>query len=215
VWDFSNIPSQNGYGHPAELARPVDGVDTSGLWLGAGVWNTGVTMAHAWGGHRFDVSEADAYSQDVAFYFDVIIAPGLIVTFDSIQTPLYGSPTQSPEKGQWQYSLNGGAWENIGDEQSPLPHGVYDWLSLDLTGVTDLKEVSNATVTFRLVLWGGTGGSNGRFYFGKGTASPIDPTFAGMPNTLTVNGTIVPEPSAAALLALSGIALLLRRRKRA
>jgi len=166
-------------------------------------------MGRSWGGRNFFYSKEEALSTDVCFYFDIMADAGFTLTLTSIETPWCGSPQQSPEYGQWQYSLDGGTgWTDIGGAET-LPHGSYDWVYLDLSGIEDLKEVSG--VTFRLVLWGGESGTNGRFSFGTGTASGIGPS---LPNALTINGILnIPEPSAMTLLVFGSAAFLLRRRK--
>ena len=213
-WNFDGIGSNVGYNNqPSPIATAEPGVSTGGLWRGGGIGlSGGSTMGKAWGGSNFLYTKEEALDNDVCFYFNIIVAPGFTVSLESIQTPWCGSPLQSPELGQWQYSLDAGitGWNDVGGAYS-LPHGAYDVITLDLTGETDLSEISGVEVTFRLLLWDGEDGHNGRFSFGTGTTSgpPIP-----WGNSLIINGTIVPEPSAAALLVLSGAALLLRRRRR-
>jgi len=226
-WDFDGIPSGNGgtgYGEsPFAPTWNESGFSSTGLERGEGVGFTGVSMSHAWGGRNYLAADAnEALEEKIFFVFDVIAAEGFTMSLDSIQTPWYGSPLQSPSSGLWQYSVDGGdTWENIGGTRN-LPsevHGTggqYDWVNLDLKDIDDLQDIYEAM--FRLVIWGGggaSGGRNGRFYLGTGTAPPIDSDLKGVDNTLTVWGTFtaIPEPSAVALLVLSGAAILLRRRK--
>ena len=212
-WNFDGIPSNVGYDNqPSPTVTAEPGFSTSGLSRGDGIGRSGArTMGKAWGGSNFLYTKDQALAADVCFYLDIIIAPEVIVSLTSIQTPWCGSPLQSPESGQWQYSLDAGTtgWNDVGGEYV-LPHGSYDVITLDLTGETALSEISGVTVTFRLLLWGGEDGTSGRFSFGTGTTSgPATP----WGNSLIINGDVVPEPSAAALLVLSGVALLLRRKK--
>jgi len=227
-WNFAGFTSTS-QGVPPAPRSIAPGVSSTGLRKGdAGnpFRYSGAGDTDSWGVRGIQNSYAQAVQNDVAIYFDLIIAPGTIYSLDSIQTPWFTKMPSGQEKddpdvyAQWQYSVGGGTWNDIGGPEKPS-HTSYDWVNLDLTGYEDLTEITDITVTFRLLLWGGAVNGNSMIYFGKDTlganpASPYYPDMLSFPNTLSIHGTVVvlPEPTAMALIVLSGAALLLRRRKR-
>jgi len=187
---------------------------------------SGAGEKDAWGVRGINNTKQQALDNDVAIYFDLIIAPELNLTLESIQMPWFAkmpNGTSDPEVSwEWQYSLDYGTgatgWTPI-ECNDVLPYTMYDWLSLDLTDNEDFEDLSGVTVTFRLLLWGGTNNGNSMVYFGKDNRDPNQlsrhfPNMLTNPNTIIVNGTIIPEPSAMALLVLSSATLLLRRKRK-
>ena len=225
-WDFNAMVSNSSV--PTQTIK-TPGVNTTGLRRGAGMSSLGLSRFEgAWGGTLRDstpyvppLTRIIADNQDAAFLFDITVGPDFSLSLESIQTPWCGwydpsgpGGTGGTLYGQWQYSLDNGAtaWNDIGGSTGLLPFDRWDWVELDLTEQSALQDISNVTVTFRLLLWGGD--HNTQFYFGKDTVLPVPGLTDNFPNTLIIYGTLIPipEPSAITLIALSGVALLLRRR---
>jgi|GEM_PF-2590456 len=221
TWEFSGI---NSAADTPTLTKDTL-VSTGGFRRGAGAITSGLTRPEAWGGTGFSgATKADSILSDTCLMFDIIVGADVLLSLDSIEAPWFGyqvsggpGGTGGTLYGQWQYSLsNGLGWSDIGGETGLLPFGYYDWLSLDLKSYTDLQGITDATVTFRLLLWGGDKQGNTEFYFGKDTVDPLPGLSDTYPNSLTINGTVitlfVPEPSAAFLAIIGAASLLLRRR---
>ena len=168
-WGFNNMLSESDV--PTQTIK-TPGVNTSGLRRGAGMTSLGLSRFEgAWGGTLLDstplvppLTKIIAENQDASFLFDITVGPGFSLSLESIQTPWCGwydpsgpGGTGGTLYGQWQYSLDNGAtaWNDIGPETGLLPFDRWDWVELDLTGQSALQDISNVTVTFRLLLWGG------------------------------------------------------------
>lgn len=90
----------------------------------------------------------------------------------------------------------------LGLYRNGIPGGTFttnNGTSVDLSGVTALQDLTDETVEFRFLL-GDDSGATSRIH---------------VLDNIVLNGdvTVVPEPSATALLGLGGLALVLRRRR--
>lgn len=131
----------------------------------------------------------------------------ITVTFDSI-----GRGTGAPRDFQLSYSTDGTNFTNFGavyallrdaptivlwNSSTPSTQTTY---SFDLSGISELDN--EETIYFRVSQVGTTSVNGGTV--GAGSVRM---------DNLTINGTVVPEPSSAALLGALGLAGLLRRRR--
>ena len=157
-----------------------------GLTRGSGVTATGSAAANAWGGNGWNgpTNLADAVTAGDFVTF-TITAAGQAISIESIDAYNVRRSGSGPTTGQWQYSINGGAFVDIG---TSLTWGTNTsgtgntQTSIDLTGVAALQSVADgSTVTFRIVNWGTTS-ATGTWYLNNIQAQAGD--------DLVVNGSL-------------------------
>lgn len=126
------------------------------------------------------------------------------VSFATIDVNLRRTST-SATTYQWAYSLDGFATSPVMIGSSVSYTGTSTngaaQTQLVVSSLSALQEVGGA-VAFRLYAWGGTGDSSSNFGIGRLSG-----------NDLVISGTVIPEPSGAAILGSIGVLGLLRRRR--
>jgi hypothetical protein len=165
-WDFSGY---SGYGaSPQAPTSTGAGVTVGGLTRGSGVTTAPTAAANAWGGNGWNgpANLVDAIAAgDFATF--TITAAGQEIAIESIDAYNIRRSSSGPTTGQWQYSIDGGAFVDIG---SAITWGGTTsatgnlQASIDLTGIPALQSVADgSTVTFRVSNWGATT-SGGTWY---------------------------------------------------
>ena len=213
-WHFTSdlLPGgANAYG--PNLFKPrtvVDGITVRGLYRRPEIkTDHTIALGNAWGGVEFTASSWEtALGANQYFCFMLTADPGMSMSITGFEMILR-STTTGPTEALWLASYNGfTSYFKVGDVFA-LENGAnaysLDFASANLT-IEDITQIE-----FRLVVWGGQ--PNGVFQFGNGART----AGAAAANNFTVLGTIgisaIPEPSTA-LLAMSGVAMLVYRRKR-
>jgi hypothetical protein len=160
AWEVSAL---SGYGpSPFAATSNAPNVTVAGLTRGSGVGTANTAAAGAWGGTGFlYANEAAAIAGNSFVTFSVASAPGYAVSFTNIPAYNIRHSSSGSTNGIWQYQVGGGAFTDIG---SVIAWGTTTSASgnaqnpIDLSGIGALQNVPAGTnVTFRIVLWGGTG----------------------------------------------------------
>ena len=167
-----------------------------GLTKGSGVGNTGTGAANGWGGTDFNITTlANAITANKFVTFTISANTGYKFSINSIEKYNIRRSSSGPTKGQWQYKIGNGSFVNIGSEitwGSGTSNSGNEQAAIDLSGITDLQNISSGTtVTFRIVNYGASG--TGSWYI-NGHQNAIS-------KTLTIKGTVT-APS----LAVSDVA---------
>lgn len=202
---------------PASAALLIAGVDFED---GVGGWSNapddlngsdGITVSSGWtdGNPTNDnnANTAGAYEgnfparlQATAAYFSITIPDGVVLDLDQVFFAVRGATgtTGAPSGRQVRFrtSLEGATeWlfenTNLPGRNNSNVDNPSEWVTASLN-LTDAKYdgLTNTTI---------------QFIFGTSGGVDLD--------GITVSGTIVPEPSSAALIGFGGLALLLRRRR--
>ncbi|MDR1698699.1 MAG: InlB B-repeat-containing protein, partial [Prevotellaceae bacterium] len=159
-------------------------VTVGSLTAGTGMKLPGSPAGNAWGGVSSIVgSMAEAEAANYYATFTVKANAGYKVSLQEIGKYNIRRSSTGASTGQWQYSLNGGAFTNIGSAITwggTTSGSGNEQAAIDLSSIAALQNVAdNTTITIRLVIWGNTG-TGGTWYFNAG----------GTTKTLTVNGTV-------------------------
>lgn len=162
------------------------GVSIGGLTLSPSLsFGTGF---NAWGATNWfnmgvDMPQ-DAINAESFVTFTITPNSGAELSFTSIEPYNIRRSTTGPTTGLWQYSINGGAFFDIG---SSITWGGTTsatgnaQVAIDLSGIPALQNLtSDSTVTFRIVNWG-AGGSGGTWYINNHAAG----------EDLIIRGTII------------------------
>lgn len=226
-YDFSNITDDADESTVTFLAASVDSnIDTTASDITSPATHNGGAVhpefgdafngGIGWSGRGINpaagfgiISPIDTY-----FTFNVTIAAGYNLTsFDAltgVESTIGGTTAYDYTLS---YSLDGSSFTGVGTVISGINAGEAATLSIsgtdtgaisyDLSGVSALQGVSGQ-IYFRLDPAVSASGSS---------TNGVMSQRAGWVDDVVVNGTVVPEPSSAALLGLGGLALILRRRK--
>lgn len=167
----------------------------TGLTRGWTLGSTSGSAANAWGGKEFSITStnaADAISAGNFVTFTVRAVPGFEISLSDIGAHNIRRSNTGPGNGQWQYSVDGGSFTDIGGSVAwpGTTSSGNSQATIDLTAIAALQNLSGTTtVTFRLVIWGATN-AGGTWYFREVT--PSGPTI-----DLSINGTVALAPTAA------------------
>lgn len=160
AWEVSGLTN---FGiSPNDAATSHSAVTVGGLTRGSGLTDTGTAAQNAWGASGW-YSAAPTQDKDTAIlnnkFVTFTITPnfGVNISLTTIETYNIRRTATGPETGIWQYSVNGGAFVDIG---APISWGTITTNvgnpqpAIDLSGIADLQSLtSTTTVTFRIVNW--------------------------------------------------------------
>ncbi len=155
-WDPSSLTN---YG-PNNWSPTTTGTgitSVAGISRGAGL-ETGTTGVHGWGGISWSgTTESAALSNQEYFTFGFTVASGYSVSIKSL-SEAYRRGANSPDSGELQYSINGSAFNDVASLAFTNTFSTGDVLSLTLSSVSALQNLSAGTVlSFRQANWYASG----------------------------------------------------------
>ncbi len=159
-WEVTGL---SGYGlSPFAATSNAPNVAVVGLTRGSGVGTASTAATSAWGGTGFVFANAAAAITGNSFAtFSLMASNGYTLSCTNIPAYNIRHSGSGSTNGLWQYQVGNGAFTDIG---SAITWGANTSSSgnlqsaIDLSGIGALQNVpSGTTVTFRIVLWGGTG----------------------------------------------------------
>ena len=200
-WDVSG---SSGYGTsplvPSTIATNL--VVTTNLTRGSGVTLVPTAAGRAWGGTGWNyTTAANAVAANVFVTFGIQAATGYNVSLSSYILN-YRRPSTGATTGQLQYSINGGAYTDVGStiNYSNSNSTGATLPSVDLSGVSALQNLpSTSTVTFRFVNYGASGSGGSWYVFDVANTTADDMTFSGVINCASAPIAVTATPSAATL----------------
>src|SRR5262249_47326666 len=173
-WSLSGVSSWGPDHFVPQTLSPDVTVD--GWTHGSGFTFSGTAAGNAWGGTGLTTSSASAAISSGDFAtFTITPKAGDTMSLDSFSPYNIRHSTTGPQNIQWQYSLDGSSFTDIG---SPISVGSATSASgnpqgaIGLSGISALQNVpSTTTVTFRVAIWGATN-VGGTWYFNGGGTNP-------------------------------------------
>jgi hypothetical protein len=215
-WDFAGVSGGAGNYGPSPMAATTSDshVTIGGLTRGSGVATAGTAASNAWGGSGWDgtTDAAGAIAAAKVATFSAKANAGFTLSLGSIDAYNVRHSGTGPATGQWQYSLDGSLFTNLG---APITWGSNTTAAgnpqtaINLSAIPALQLLpATTTVTFRLANYNASG-SGGTWYFND-PAGSAGTDFSISGSTATAN---VPEPASLALASIGGIALVLFRRR--
>lgn len=166
-WEVNGV---SGYGSSPFNASAVNANLTSAaLTRGAGLSTGGGGAGNAWGGSDFNSSTfTDAVTNSDFFLCTLNFVSGKTVSFNQINAMNIRTTNTGSTNVQWQYSINGSAFVNIGSAYTLTSTAATgnNIPNIDLTLYYDLQNINTTTtptITFRMVGFGGTASSGNTY----------------------------------------------------
>lgn len=163
AWEVTGLSS---YGpSPFAATSNAPNVSVMGLTRGSGVGTVNMAGANAWGGTGFVfANEAAAITGNSYATFSLTNTSAGKISCTNIAAYNVRHTSAGSTTGIWQYQVGNGAFTDIG---SAITWGAVTSstgnpeTAIDLSGISALQNIPTGTnVTFRIVLWGGTGGGS-------------------------------------------------------
>lgn len=166
-WEVNGV---SGYGSSPFNASAVNANLTSAvLTRGAGLSAGGGGAGNAWGGSDFNsLTFVDAVTNSDFFLCTLNFVTGKTVSFNQINAMNIRTTNTGSTNVQWQYSINGSAFVNIGSAYTLTSTAATgnNIPNIDLTLYYDLQNINTTTtptITFRMVGFGGTASSGNTY----------------------------------------------------
>jgi hypothetical protein len=163
AWEVLGVA---GFGpSPYDASVTHNAVNVGGLIRALGLTTGGGGSNDSWGADGWYVgapteTQATAIANNKFVTFTITPNFGVKLSFTAIEPYNIRRSLTGPTTGIWQYSINGGAFVDIGTE---ITWGLTttaignNQVAIDLSGIGDLQNLTSATtVTFRIVNWGAT-----------------------------------------------------------
>jgi hypothetical protein len=173
------------------------GSGVNGLSTAAGsAWG-----ASSWAGQNSNAAAAAASGDFVSF--SVTVETGYALSFSSISPYNVRRSNTGPTTGQWQYSVDGTNFVDIGSTitwgSNTSSSGNAQTAGVNLSSVAGLQNIAGGTtVTFRVVGWGATGTGNWYFNSHSSVANP-NLVFMGSVVPAVANSSILNAPTTASV----------------
>lgn len=166
-WEVNGV---SGYGSSPFNASAVNANLTSALLTrGAGLSTGGGGAGNAWGGSDFNnITFTDAVTNSDFFLCTLNFVAGKTVSFNQINAMNIRTTNTGSTNIQWQYSINGSAFVNIGSAYTLTSTAATgnNIPNIDPTLYYDLQNINTTTtptITFRMVGFGGTASSGNTY----------------------------------------------------
>lgn len=166
-WEVNGV---SGFGSSPFNASSVNANLTSAvLTRGAGLSTGGGGAGNAWGGSDFNSSTfTDAVTNSDFFLCTLNFVAGKTVSFNQINAMNIRTTNTGSTNVQWQYSINGSAFVNIGSAYTLTSTAATgnNIPNIDPTLYYDLQNINTTTtptITFRMVGFGGTASSGNTY----------------------------------------------------
>lgn len=185
------VGSQVNFGTQGLTAATVmSGVSNSiGLTRGSGVTTSGTAASGGWGGANWAATSSAGITGNQFITFRLTVGSGVSASLSSLDL-FYRRSSTGPSGAYWQYQINSGSWNLIGNFSSAFSSTATtgaQMTQLNLSGISGLQNLPAGTnVTFRLTPYGATS-SSGTFY-----------VFNKSGNDLVLTGTRMGVPASAA-----------------
>jgi hypothetical protein len=180
-WDFSTLSGGTGdYGPSPYSATATDShVSVGGLTRGSSLTQSGTAASSAWGATGWDQgsSLATAISNNSFVTFTVTANSGYQLSLSSAIAYNVRRSSSGPSTGQWQYSINGGTYNNIGTAitWTDTTSSGNSEPAISLSGISALQNIPpGTTVTFRIVNYGATNTSGTWYLKDLGNSTTVD-----------------------------------------
>ena len=191
AWNVTGVGGGTNNFGPQDLAATTvaSGVTGSlGLTRGSGVGTIGAGADNAWGGNTWASTSSAGITGNEFVSFGLTVGAGEILSLSAIDMNYRHSAT-GPSNGYWQYQINGGSWNLIGDFSNQFPVNTSAGgaiTEMTLGGISGLQNLPPGTVVdIRVVPYGATSNA--------GTWYVYDLTG----NDLTLSGALVTTTSTA------------------
>jgi subtilase family serine protease len=159
-----SVTGQTNFGTQGLSAATIaSGVTNSlGLTRGSGVTTSGTAANNAWGGKNWNSTSSGGISNNEFASFGLTVGAGKVVSLSTIDMN-YRRGSSGPSNGYWQYQINGGSWNLIGDftnEFSSSSSSGATLTEISLASISGLHNLSAGTVVnIRVVPYGATSNS--------------------------------------------------------
>jgi hypothetical protein len=192
---------------PAGTVQTVDSnVTLTQNWTwGAGVAGSNSPGAGAWGANNWsgpsDLQGAVTAGNYVSF--SVTADTGYSLSFSSIDPYNVRRSSSGPSTGQWQYSIDGTNFVNIGSAISwgnNTTSSGNSQSAINLSGIANLQNIAGGTtVTFRVVNWGASGDTGTWYFNSNNAASNPNLVFKGTAAIAENNTSVITAPTTASV----------------
>jgi hypothetical protein len=175
-WELSGMPGGTNNFGASPLAGTVSQITAASLTRGTGISTTGTGSQYAWGGTGYSTSastSAAAVTSNQFFNFTLTLPSSAMFSFTKISAHNIRRSNTGPTAIQWQYSINGGAFTDIGSAISAgsVTNSAGNPIAeISLSSISALQNLSTTTtsVVFRMVMYGASN-VGGTFYLNDPT----------------------------------------------
>ena len=178
-----NVTGQSSYGTQGLPASSVaSGISNSlGLTRGSGVTLSGTGASNSWGGTGWASTLSTGLTNNSTVTFGFTVSTGSTASFAAIDMNYRHSGT-GPVNGDWEYQVNSGAFQEIGQFVNEFPSSASSAspiTEIDLNGISALQNLPPGTVVnFQICPYASTS-STGSWYVSHSTSTTYDLTIKG------------------------------------
>ncbi len=154
-WEISGY---TGGGASPQAASAINQISSASLERGAGL--TAASLAGLWGSVGYDAGTnlSTAITNNDYATISLVLPPASKFSFIKIGTHNIRRSATAPPNVQWQYSIDGTNFTNLGSvislpDTTALGNNISE---IPLNSIYNLQSLTNLTVIFRLVGYGGT-----------------------------------------------------------